>query len=92
MSALLPELFATNARYTGSGVSYNLSSIIGAALTPFVATWLVLNHGVAAVGYYLAFLASTTLISLVAGHETKNTDLDTMEEHAATAAIESSSP
>lgn len=92
MSALLPELFATNARYTGSGVAYNLSSIIGAALTPFVATWVVLNWGVAAVGYYLAFLASTTLISLILGRETRDTNLETMEQEAATAAIEATSP
>lgn len=37
MSALLPELFPTNIRYTGSGVAYNMASILGAALTPFVA-------------------------------------------------------
>jgi hypothetical protein len=30
MSALLPELFPTNTRYTGSGVAYNLASILGA--------------------------------------------------------------
>ncbi len=92
MSALLPELFPTNARYTGSGVAYNLSSIIGAALTPFAATWLVLNYGVAAVGYYLAFLASTTLLSLIAGRETKHTNLDTMVDEAVAAAIEQTSP
>lgn len=94
MSALLPELFPTNARYTGSGVAYNLSSIIGAALTPFVATWLVLSFGVAAVGYYLAFLASTTLVSLIVGPETKDTDLDTMQQEAvaAAAAVEATSP
>lgn len=28
MSALLPELFPTNTRYTGSGVAYNLASIL----------------------------------------------------------------
>lgn len=96
MSALIPELFPTNARYTGSGVAYNVSSILGAALTPFVATWLVLDHGVAAVGYYLALLAATTLISLIAGHETRDTDLDTMQQEpgasAAAAAIEATSP
>ncbi|NYM92235.1 MFS transporter, partial [Salmonella enterica subsp. enterica serovar Typhimurium] len=27
MSAVLPELFPTNTRYTGSGIAYNLSSI-----------------------------------------------------------------
>ena len=31
----LPELFPTNTRYTGSGIAYNVSSILGAALTPF---------------------------------------------------------
>ncbi len=96
MSALLPEMFPTNARYTGSGVAYNLASIIGAALTPFAATWLVINHGVMAVGYYLAFLASTTLVSLLLSRETKNTNLETMAddtaEDAATAAIEATSP
>ena len=37
MSAVLPELFPTNVRYTGSGISYNSASILGAAsaaLTP----------------------------------------------------------
>ncbi|MGD9669069.1 MAG: MFS transporter [Hyphomicrobiaceae bacterium] len=96
MSALLPEMFPTNARYTGSGVAYNLSSIIGAALTPFAATWLVINFGVTAVGYYLAFLASTTLLSLFLSRETKDTNLDTMADEtaddAATVAIEATSP
>lgn len=95
MSALLPELFPTNIRYTGSGVAYNLSSIFGAALTPFVATWMALSYGVTAVGYYLSFLASLTLISLLMGRETKDTDLDTMkveETGAATVAVEQTSP
>ncbi|MFN3869273.1 MAG: MFS transporter, partial [Hyphomicrobiaceae bacterium] len=87
MSALLPEMFPTNTRYTGSGIAYNMASIIGAALTPFAATWLVLNHGVGSVGLYLSFLGSLTLISLVLNRETKDTDLDTMDERGATAAI-----
>ena len=41
MSAILPELFPTETRYTGSGIAYNVSSILGAALTPFIATWLM---------------------------------------------------
>ncbi len=40
MGALLPELFPTNVRYTGSAVSYNVSSILGAAVAPFIAVWL----------------------------------------------------
>lgn len=92
MSALLPEMFPTNTRYTGSGIAYNMASIIGAALTPFAATWLVLNHGVGSVGLYLSFLGTLTLVSLVLNKETKDTDLDTMEEQAAAAGIEQTSP
>lgn len=92
MSALLPELFPTNTRYTGSGIAYNMASIIGAALTPFAATWIVLNHGVGAVGYYLAFLATLTLVALVFGRETRARNLETMEDDAATSAVEATSP
>lgn len=75
MSAILPELFPTNVRYTGSGISYNVSSILGAALTPFAAVWLARNHGVGSVGLYLSVLAVLTFIALLYSKETKNTDL-----------------
>lgn len=80
MSAVLPELFPTNTRYTGSGIAYNVSSILGAALTPFVAQWLVLNFSVAHVGYYLSFASVLTLISLVIAPETKTRSLDTARD------------
>jgi MFS family permease len=35
MSALLPELFPTNTRYTGSGIAYNMASILGAGPDAF---------------------------------------------------------
>src|SRR5690606_4830788 len=40
MGALLPELFPTHVRYTGSGVSYNVSSILGPAVATFMSLWL----------------------------------------------------
>ena len=92
MSAILPELFPTNVRYTGSGVSYNLSSIFGAALTPFAAVWLTRDFGVGYVGYYLSALACLTLLSLILTRETRHLDLDTLENQSATAAIEITSP
>jgi len=92
MSAILPELFPTNVRYTGSGISYNLSSIFGAALTPFVAVWLTRDFGVGHVGYYLSGLACLTLISLLIMRETRHLDLDTLEDRASSLAIESTSP
>ena len=92
MSALLPELFPTNTRYTGSGIAYNAASIIGAALTPFVATWLAANYGPGSVGVYLAGLGGSTLAALILSEETRSTNLETMELDAASAAIEASSP
>ena len=75
MSAVLPELFPTHTRYTGSGVAYNFSAILGAALTPFVAVWLVQNYSVAYVGYYLVGLSVLTIISLVLAPETSKTSM-----------------
>ncbi|WP_099024618.1 MFS transporter [Mycolicibacterium palauense] len=77
MSAVLPELFPTNVRYTGSGISYNVSSILGAAVAPFIATWLATSYGVAWVGVYLMSAAALTFLALLAMRETKNTSLDT---------------
>ncbi|MCS3778990.1 MFS transporter [Tsukamurella ocularis] len=76
MSAVLPELFATNVRYTGSGISYNFASILGAAIAPFIATWLVSSYGVGWVGVYLALAGGATLIALLVMHETRDVELD----------------
>jgi MFS family permease len=92
MSALLPELFPTNTRYTGSGIAYNGASILGAALTPFVAVWLSRQYGPESVGIYLALLGVVTLVALVLCHETMHTDLDALSESAASTGIEATSP
>lgn len=93
MSALLPELFPTNTRYTGSGVSYNLASILGAALTPFAATWIAQHFGAGSVGYYLSALGSLTFIALWFSEETAHKSLDDqVEDQVIESAIESTSP
>ncbi|GAA4523373.1 MFS transporter [Chelativorans composti] len=78
MGALLPELFPANVRYTGSGISYNVSSIIGAAVAPFIAValWRYGGGGPFWVGVYLAISAVLTLIALLLGPETKDVDYD----------------
>jgi metabolite-proton symporter len=76
MSAVLPELFPTNVRYTGSGIAYNASSILGAAIAPFVATWLASTYGVAWVGAYLLSAAVLTFIALLVMRETRDASLD----------------
>lgn len=90
MSAILPEMFPTNVRYTGSGVAYNIASILGAALTPFAAVWLAKNFGVRFVGIYLSLLSILTFVALWLSKETKNTNLDTLEDGAAS--IETAEP
>ncbi|WP_110588220.1 MFS transporter [Microbacterium suaedae] len=78
MGALLPELFPTNVRYTGSAVSYNVSSILGAALAPIIAVWLwdLGNGSPWLVGLYLAGAGVLTLVALALSSETKDTDID----------------
>ncbi len=78
MGALLPELFPANVRYTGSGISYNVSSILGAALAPFVAValWSYGNGSPFWVGVYLSAMAVLTLIALLLGRETKDVDIN----------------
>lgn len=77
MSAVLPELFPTNVRYTGSGISYNAASILGAAVAPFLATWLVSRYGVGWVGLYLSVAAALTFTALLIMRETRDASLDT---------------
>ncbi len=78
MGALLPELFPTNVRYTGSAIAYNVSSIIGAALAPIIAValWAKAGGSTWSVGVYLAIAAALTFISLLLIKETKDVDYD----------------
>ncbi|WP_084126737.1 MFS transporter [Demequina sp. NBRC 110054] len=77
MGALLPELFPTNVRYTGSAVAYNLSSILGAALAPIIAValWSAADS-TWPVGLYLAGAGVLTFIALLLTRETKDSDYD----------------
>ena len=78
MGALLPELFPTNVRYTGSAISYNVSSILGAAVAPFIATWLAATYGPGYVGIYLLSMAILTFVSCRLIPETRDRDLTAM--------------
>lgn len=92
MSAILPELFPTNVRYSGSGIAYNMASILGAALTPFAAVWLAREYGVGYVGLYLSALSTLTFIALWLTRETRDLNLETLKEEAPAIAVEASSP
>ncbi|GAB3600428.1 MFS transporter [Microbacterium tumbae] len=74
MGALLPELFPTNVRYSGSAISYNVSSILGAAVAPFIAValWAAVDGQPWLVGVYLSAMGVLTFIALILTPETKD--------------------
>ncbi|MEO8382165.1 MAG: MFS transporter [Acidobacteriota bacterium] len=78
MAAILPELFPSNVRYTGSAVAYNLSSVLGAAPASFVAIalWQAGRGNTKWVGIYLALTAVVSLIALLLSAETRDQDYE----------------
>lgn len=75
MAALLPELFPANVRYTGASISYNVASILGAAVAPFIAVWLwEAADSPVLVGVYLAVMALITFVALWFQQETRDVD------------------
>jgi metabolite-proton symporter len=84
MGALLPEMFPTSVRYTGSGISYNVSSVLGAAVAPFIAValWEAGDGSPWLVGVYLSAMALLTFVAVLCGKETKDVALDAGESPA----------
>lgn len=76
MASVLPELFPTNVRYTGSAISYNVSSILGAAVAPFIAValWGAAGGSPVLVGVYLSAMGVITLVALLISRETRDVD------------------
>ena len=76
MGAELPELFPGNVRYTGSAVSYNLASVLGAALAPIVAValWQLAGGSTVLVGVYLSLAGVITLVALALSTESRDAE------------------
>jgi len=66
LGTALAELFPTAIRYTGASLTFNLAGIVGASLTPYIATYLGNTYGLPYVGYYLSAAGIITLIALIA--------------------------
>jgi len=65
LGTALSEQFPTAVRYTGASMAFNLAGILGGSLAPYIATWLAVNFGIAAVGYYLVAAGALTLGALL---------------------------
>lgn len=70
--AYLPELFSANVRYSGSGLAYNLASILGGAFAPTIATALVAAFGIQGVGWYLVAMSAVAFVALFMIKESKD--------------------
>lgn len=66
MGTALAEIFPASVRYTGASLAFTLAGILGASLTPYLATTLAKSHGLPYVGYYLSIAAVITFVALVA--------------------------
>jgi len=65
LGTALAEIFPAAVRYTGSSLAFTLAGIIGASLTPYLATTLAERYGLFAVGCYLATAAVVTFGALL---------------------------
>ncbi|SEB74326.1 MFS transporter [Terriglobus roseus] len=75
LGTVLSELFPTPVRYTGSSLAFSVAGILGASLTPYIATKLATVYGLQYVGYYLSAAAVLTICGLLAIRETSADDL-----------------
>lgn len=82
-AAFFSELFGTSTRYTGASLGYQLSSVLGGGLAPFIATALLAaSGGLTLVALYSAGLALISLVSVYLATETYKTDI--LEERQTT--------
>ena len=61
----LAAIFPASVRYTGASLAFTLAGILGASLTPTIATSLAIHYGLSYVGYYLSAAAALSLIAFV---------------------------
>lgn len=66
LGTALAEIFPAAVRYTGASLAFTLAGILGASLTPLLATTLATKYGLPYVGYYLSAVAVLTFLALLA--------------------------
>ena len=71
MAAWIAELFGTRVRFSGVSISYQLGAVLGSAITPLIATWLLVATGT--VWWFVLYMAAALLITGVAVLKTRET-------------------
>ncbi|ASR36988.1 hypothetical protein BAY61_20635 [Prauserella marina] len=86
-TVFLPETFRTSYRSTGTGVSFNIGSVVAGAIPPIIAAPILASHGSIGLSIMLAVLAAVALVSVIFMRETsKNSLYEAHDEAKAPAA------
>jgi MFS family permease len=72
---LLSEMFTVRHRYTGASACYNVAAILGGAMAPIVAAWLLADHGSTALGWMIAVPGVVSVLATLLLSETRGRDL-----------------
>jgi len=67
-------IFPASVRYTGASLAFTLAGVLGASLTPAIATKLATNYGLSYVGYYVSFAATISFLALLGARRAMNTE------------------
>jgi MFS family permease len=86
-SSYITESFPTRLAYGGSGLGYQLASLIAGGPAPLLATWMLASFGWQAISVYIIACAVLTLIAVALLPERRHADLSDLPEAAATAGL-----
>ncbi|TQC42281.1 hypothetical protein EEB14_49695 [Rhodococcus sp. WS4] len=78
-TAIIPETFHTRYRSTGTGVAFNMGSVVGGAIPPIVAAPLVAAFGSLGLAVMMAVLAGASGVCVAFLAETKGISLQESE-------------
>ncbi|WP_181641716.1 MFS transporter, partial [Nocardioides massiliensis] len=74
-TVFLPETFRTSYRSTGTGVSFNIGSVVAGAIPPVIAAPLLASYGSIGLSVMLGLLAVAAFVAVIAMRETSKDSL-----------------